>query len=396
MESDRVGAEFEHEQVTVFRDPATRLTGVIAIHSTALGPAMGGLRLCSYAGLESAILDAMRLARAMSLKNAAADLDLGGGKAVLVDDGRWSEDRGARMRAAGRAVEALGGRYITAEDVGTTATDMDAIATVTAHVAGRSPEQGGRGDPSPFTARTVFGAIESAVRLRLGVGDLAGVRVGVQGVGHVGEALVGLLRAAGAIVSVTDIDPQRARAVAAAHAAVPVPLRDFISRPFDVLAPCALGGAIAADDVEGIRAAVVAGAANNPLADPSVASLLAARDILYVPDFIANCGGIIHVGAEALQLGPERGEALLEDALARTDRLLAAALAAGRVPLDVAEEFAEERIRRASERRGDRRADDSTAQPTGPPPGERARAVETGAMSVEPAVAVLPGTDDPP
>ncbi len=349
MSSDRVGAEYEHEQLAVFRDPETGATGVIAIHSTALGPAMGGLRLHAYPGLEEAMLDALRLARAMSLKNAAAGLELGGGKAVLLDDGGWGEDRETRMRAVGGAIEALAGRYVTAEDVGTTPADMDAIAAVSDHVAGLSAARGGRGDPSPLTARTVFGAIESAVRLRLGAGDLAGIRVGVQGVGHVGAALVELLSAAGAQVSVTDIDSARAMTVAAAHGATPLPLEGFMQRDLDVLAPCALGGAIDAETVPGIRATVVAGAANNPLAGPAVASLLAARDILCVPDFLANCGGIIHVGAEALGLDEARSEDLLREALARTDRLLREASATGRVPLEVAEEFAAQRIRGAGE-----------------------------------------------
>ena len=310
---------------------------------------MGGLRLLRYPVLEDALVDALRLSRAMSLKNSAAGLDLGGGKAVLLDDGAWEGARAERMRAVGRAVERLGGRYVTAEDVGTTPDDMDAIAAVTANVAGRPLEQGGRGDPSPATARTVFAAIEAGVRLRLGATSLDGIRVGVLGAGHVGARLVGLLAEAGASVSVADLDPGRAMTVAGAHGAVPLPLPGFAARELDVFAPCAVGGAIGPEEAAGMRASVVAGAANNPLADRGLARVLAGREILFVPDFLANCGGIVHVGAEALGLPEARAEELLAAALERTDRILREAAAAGRPPLELAEEFALARMRAAAE-----------------------------------------------
>jgi glutamate dehydrogenase/leucine dehydrogenase len=344
-----LGTEFEHESLSIFHDPETGATGAIAIHSTALGPAMGGLRLNPYPTVDDAVLDALRLARAMSLKNAVAGLELGGGKAVVIDDGRWQgAERDRRMQAVGRAVEALAGRYVTAEDVGTTPADMDAIAGVTDHVAGRSEDNGGRGNPSPYTARTVFTAIESGVRARLGSHGLAGIRVGVQGAGQVGERLVGLLAAAGAIVSVADIDSERAMVVAAAHGAAVLPLTGFLERDFDVLSPCALGGAIDATMVPRLRALVIAGAANNPLAGADTAGALDARGILYVPDFIANCGGIIHVGAEALNLGTGRVEELLDAADLRTDAIIREAGEAGRSPLAVAEDLAGARMNEAA------------------------------------------------
>ncbi len=347
MSTPDLDREFDHEQLEVFRDPATGVTGAVAIHSTALGPAMGGLRLRAYPTPSAAATDALRLARAMSLKNAAAGLDLGGGKAVLIDDGRWGERdvRSPRMRAVGRVVERLGGRYVTAEDVGTTPADMDDIAAETRWVSGRPVDRGGRGDPSPATARTVFGAIVEAVRLRLGAETLIGVRVGVQGVGHVGSVLVELLRAAGAEVVLTDVDGDRAAAVAAAHGAEAVPLRGFLARDVDVLAPCALGEAIGPEELPGLRCTVIAGAANNPLADPAGAAELAAADILYVPDFLANCGGIIHVGAEVLGFDDAEVERRIEASIARTGALLREARATGRLPQDLAVERAQARLR---------------------------------------------------
>lgn len=345
MEIDRLGEEFEHEQLSVFHDPTTGVTGAIAIHSTVLGPAMGGLRLSAYPTLTAGLLDALRLARAMSFKNSAAGLDLGGGKAILLDDGGWTEGREERMQAVGAAVERLGGRYVTAEDVGTTPADMDAISTVTDHVAGRAIDRGGRGDPSPYTARTVLAAIESAVRLRLGASGLEGIRIGVEGVGHVGAQLVSLLRDAGARLYVADLDPDKAMTVAEGSGATALPLDGFQQGDFDVFAPCALGGAIHAENLDRLRALIVAGAANNPLADRRLAAALRDRGILYVPDFLANCGGIIHVGAEVLDLTEAQVEDLIVGAIERTAAVLEEALAEGAVPMDLAEARAGERLR---------------------------------------------------
>jgi leucine dehydrogenase len=335
--------EFDHEQLELFCDPETGVKGAIAIHSTALGPAMGGLRLRAYPTTTSAATDALRLARAMSLKNSAAGLDLGGGKAVLIDDGNWGR-RDARMRAFGAVIERLGGRFMTAEDVGTRPEDMDAIAGVTRWVAGRSVDQGGRGDPSPATARTVFGAIVNAAAVRLGARHLHGVRVGVQGVGHVGSSLVALLRAAGADVIVTDIDTKRAAAVAEVHDVGTAPHQGFLKSDVDVLAPCALGEAIDSADIGSLRCSVIAGAANNPLADNRSAVDLAEAGILYVPDFLANCGGIIHVAAEVLGFDQAEANRRIEAAIARTAQVLTEAGDGGRLPLDIAVERARSRI----------------------------------------------------
>ncbi len=360
MIADRLGAEFQHERLTAFSDPETGATGVIAIHSTALGPAMGGLRLFPYPGMTDAVLDVLRLARAMSFKSAAAGLDLGGGKAVLIDDGNWTDQREERMRAVGEAIEALGGAYITAEDVGTSPADMSTIAAVTGHVAGGMTERGGRGDPSPYTARTVFGSIAAAVRVGLRRDGLDGVRVGVEGVGRVGSELVALLAAAGAEVFVADLAPGRAAAVAAEHGVTALPLEGFLGGELDVFAPCALGGAIGLEDVDRLGARIVAGGANNPLAQRQVAAALATREVLYVPDFIANSGGIIHVGAEALGLDPSEVEALIEASIERCERILADAALAGRLPLELAEEQAEARLHGGRERRSALASADAT------------------------------------
>jgi leucine dehydrogenase len=345
--------ELDHELLQVFRDPQTGLTGAIAIHSTALGPSMGGLRLHAYAGVGEAVVDALRLSRAMSLKNAAAGLDLGGGKAVLIDDGRW-DDRARRMRAFGQIVEDLGGRYVTAEDVGTSPADMSEIAGVTSHVAGQPVEDGGSGDPSPYTARTVLGAIRGAVELQLGTSSLDGVHVAVSGVGNVGGRLVEQLTAAGARVSICDARPERARAVAERTGAELRPVDGFLHDACDVLAPCALGGVIGGDDVDRLRCVAIAGSANNPLADAALADALAGRGIVYVPDFLANCGGIIHVGAEVLGFAQDEVDARIEASIQRTSDLLVEARRRGVAPLHLAIDQALRRMRPegASDRRG--------------------------------------------
>jgi leucine dehydrogenase len=338
---------FDHEQLELFRDRRTGLTGVVAIHSTALGPATGGLRIRRYRDLQAASVDALRLSAAMTLKNSAAGLDLGGGKAVLIDDGRWDEDRAGRMHAFGDVLERLGGRYITAEDVGTTAADMDAIATRTDHVSGRSPANGGRGDPARATARTVFGAIQTAVAFRLGR-PLDGVTVGVLGAGQVGSELVGLLAAAGAEVLVADIDAGRAeRCRTASGAVTALPVDGFQDRPMDVFAPCALGEIIDAEDVSSLRCGIIAGAANNPLVDSAVAPVLEAEGILYVPDFIANCGGIVHVAAEVYGHDDDWVEARIAACIARVGEVLKDASDEGALPIEIARRRALSRVERA-------------------------------------------------
>jgi leucine dehydrogenase len=251
------------------------------------------------------------------------------------------------MRAVGRIVDRLAGDYITAEDVGTSPEDMVTIGERTSWVAGQPKQHGGSGDPSPVTARTVFAAIAAAARVRLKAATLEGIRVGVIGVGHVGRSLVELLCAAGAHVLLTDIDAGRATEVAMLHGAHVRPLEGFLESDLDVLAPCALGGAIRQEDIPHLRCAIVAGAANNPLRDPGrTAPELARAGILYVPDFLANCGGIIYVGGQILGYEAARVESLIEAAIERTEAVLTTAMASDRVPQDLAVEQALARLRR--------------------------------------------------
>ncbi len=280
-------------------DPVSGLSGVIVIHSTRLGPAAGGCRLWSYPGLGAAIADATRLAEGMSYKNALAGLPLGGGKAVIDASGGIS-DRAALFRAFGRAVESLGGRYVTAEDVGTTVADMLEVAAATRHVAGL-PAQDGRpgGDPSPHTARGVFVAMQAAAARHLGT-SLDGLTVAVQGLGNVGKRLCGLLHEAGARLIVAETRPGVAAELARHYGAAVCDPAEIVVAEADIFAPCALGGVLDSASIAGLRARMVCGGANNVLATPEVGALLADRGILYCPDYVVNAGGIINVAAEYL------------------------------------------------------------------------------------------------
>ena len=337
------GEPFTHEELHVFCEPATGLRAVVAIHSTRLGPAAGGLRLHAYRTVDRAIADALDLSRAMTCKNAFAGLDLGGGKAVLIDDGQW-ERREERMRAFGALLERLGGRYITAEDVGTTPHDMETIAEATDHVAGRP---GGQGDPSAATARTVFGAIRNAAAIELGRG-LDELTVGVLGVGHVGARLVKLLRAAGAHVMHTDLDTARAERVAAATGSEHAPLSGFITRKMDVLAPCALGGTIQTGHVTQLCCTILCGAANNPLGGEATETELTRAGILYVPDFLANSGGIIHIAADICGFDQAEVNSRIEAAISQTQRVLEEAHATAVSPLMIAHRLVDRRLARRS------------------------------------------------
>ncbi|WP_334185615.1 Leu/Phe/Val dehydrogenase [Novosphingobium sp.] len=281
-------------------DEAAGLDGVIAIHSTARGPAAGGCRFWTYADESAAMADAVRLAEGMSYKNAMAELPFGGGKAVLRRPA-GAFDRAALFEAFGEAVERLAGRYVTAEDVGTTVADMEAIARRTSHVAGRTalPGRAG-GDPSPWTALGVFEAMRAAVAFQSG-STLSGKVVSVLGVGNVGAHLCELLAEAGAELVVADIDPTRCAQMAERHAARVVSIDEIAGVAADVFAPCALGGALDAATVSALQARLVCGAANNQLASEDMADVLLARGVTYVPDYVANAGGIINVAAEYLR-----------------------------------------------------------------------------------------------
>lgn len=282
------------ERLVLAQDPQAGLRALICLHSTTLGPAAGGCRMWAYADDDAAIHDVTRLARGMTYKNAMADLGLGGGKAVIIGDAR-TDKTPAMMRAFGEAVDALGGTYWTAEDVGISPADMAHAAEATRFAVGLS---GASGDPSPWTAEGVFRCLRVGARHAFGTDDLTGRRVLVQGLGHVGLSLAEKLAAAGARLMVTDIH-QAALDAAATRLGATVCAPDAVfDQQMDILAPCALGGVLTQDTAAALTATLVCGAANNQLADDSVADILAARGIAYLPDYVVNAGGIISVASE--------------------------------------------------------------------------------------------------
>ena len=291
--------EFDnHESLHFFSDEATGLQAIIAVHSTALGPAAGGCRRWNYTSNADALTDALRLSRGMTYKNAVAGLKFGGGKAVIL--GNDSAPKSADLFAAfGRAVDSLGGRYITAEDVGCSVEDMRSVREQTEFVSGL-PQSGtsAGGDPSPWTAIGCLEGIQAAVQSRLGVDSLKGLRVAVQGVGHVGLHLCRLLHAEGAELLVSDVNRANLDAASAELPVTVVAPTELLYADVDVLAPCALGNILTSTTIPRIRAKVVAGAANNQLATAADGARLADRDILYAPDYVINAGGIISVARE--------------------------------------------------------------------------------------------------
>jgi leucine dehydrogenase len=336
---------FDHEQLTVRRGERSGAYAAVAIHSTALGPALGGMRIWRYPSVEDGARDALRLAVGMTLKAAAAGLDLGGGKGVICapPGGLDGDLRRSALLDFGDLVESLDGRYITAEDVGATPEDLTVIAERTRHVTGLPPDCGGSGDPSPVTALGVEAAMRACARERFGDRSLAGRHVCVIGLGHVGAELAHRLANAGSALTLSDIDPRK-RQVAAGLGADWVEPDHAIDTPCDVLAPCALGGAITAANVDALRCEIVCGSANNQLAEDSLAASLAERGVLYAPDFIANAGGLINVYREIKGYPEERALELaagIEDTVAR---VLATARSRGITPLEGARELAGERL----------------------------------------------------
>ena len=290
-----------HEEVYRVEDVETGLRGFIALHSTRLGPAAGGLRMRIYESDEAALADVLNLSRGMSFKNAAAGLPLGGGKAVIMGDPARDKTPGL-LRAMGRAIDMLEGRYWTAEDMGMSPADMAEIACATRYVAGRDQGQHASGDPSPVTARGVLSAMQAGAAALGGSGELRGWHVAVQGLGHVGWHLCRRLHGAGARLSVADMDAARAEVTAAEFGAAVVAPEAIHAAAADIFAPCAIGGVLNAATIPEIRARMVCGAANTQLATPVDADRLHKRGILYVPDYVANGGGIISVSAEILEI----------------------------------------------------------------------------------------------
>ncbi len=335
-------AEFDnHESLHFFHDEATGLQAIVALHSTALGPGAGGCRRWIYANEADALTDALRLSRGMTYKNAVAGLNFGGGKAVIL--GNEKAPKSPELFAAfGRAVDSLGGRYITAEDVGCSVDDMRYVREQTEFVSGL-PQTGSSagGDPSPWTAIGCLQGIEAAVESRLGTDSLKGVRVAVQGVGHVGLHLCRLLHEAGAELYVSDVNRENLKAASAELPVTIVAPTELIYSDVDVLAPCALGNILTSTTIPKIRAKVIAGAANNQLATAADGARLAERDILYAPDYVINAGGIISVARE--YYGSSSEEEVRVDVSRIRDRLQAIfdeAKSTGRPTNELADELA--------------------------------------------------------
>jgi leucine dehydrogenase len=333
-----------YERVVRGSDTTSGYRGIVVVHNTTLGPAVGGTRYWNYPTNGEALTDALRLARGMTYKNALAGLPCGGGKSIVLRDGA-GPDREKLFRAHGRLIEALGGKYITAEDVGTSPADMEYILKETTHVAGL---QGRSGDPSPRTARGVFRAMQAAAMHRWGSDDLRGKTVAIQGCGHVGYYLACELHQAGAKLIVADVDQGRAAHVRDELGARVVPADGIYAAAADIFAPCALGGILNDQTIPQLRAELVVGAANNQLLEPRHGDLLEQRGILYAPDYAANAGGVIH-GCCIEMLGWDAARALqrINDAIYETLLQIFSIARTDRIPTyRAADRLAEERLAR--------------------------------------------------
>ncbi|MGW4497676.1 Glu/Leu/Phe/Val family dehydrogenase [Micromonospora sp. NPDC004336] len=334
-----------HEQVVFCQDKQSGLKAIIGIYSTALGPALGGTRFYPYDSEEAALADVLDLSRGMAYKNALAGLDLGGGKAVIWGDPERIKSE-SLLRAYGRFVESLAGRYYTACDVGTYVADMDVIARETSYVTGRSVEHGGAGDSSILTAWGVFQGMRAAAEHVWGAPTLAGRRVGVAGLGKVGKYLVGHLLDDGAEVVATDVNPKALEWAHTTHPQVALvdDVASLVAADIDVYAPCALGGALNDETVPVLRAKVVAGAANNQLAHSGIEKLLADRGILYAPDYVVNAGGVIQVADEIEGFNFDRAKLRATRIYDTTREILRLADAEGVPPAVAADRLAERRM----------------------------------------------------
>ncbi len=334
-----------HEQVVIGEDASTGLRAVVAIHSTALGPALGGTRMRSYSELSKpswgAYMDALRLSRAMSFKNALAGLPHGGGKGVILGDPK--EKSPALLRAYGRLVASLGGRYVTAGDVGIGVSDMDTIAKECAWTTGRSPTQGGLGDSGILTAFGIWQAMRASAKYLWQESGLEGRRVGILGAGKVGYRLAQHLNSDGADVVIYDVDERAVKAMLDIFPEFTVAESEqaLLSAEIDILSPNALGGVVSEDLAHSLKARMICGGANNQLSSPSVATTLKSRDILYVPDFMVNCGGVIQVAAEYAGESFDTAKAKVMKVFETTTNVLSRAQREGITPLAAAEIEAE-------------------------------------------------------
>lgn len=338
----------DHEQVVFCSDPETGLRAIIGIHNTTLGPALGGTRMWEYSSDKEALQDVLRLSRGMTYKASISGLQLGGGKAVIMGDSRKVKTA-ALMRKFGAYVDSLSGRYITAEDVGINTSDMEQVKSQTNHVTGIPEEMGGSGDPSPVTAYGVYMGMKAAAKFKYGSDSLEAKRVLVQGIGHVGEVLVSYLAQDGADVVLNDIYPDRTERIAQKYGASVYEGIDIAQQPMDIYAPCALGATLNPDTIKHLQCAIVAGAANNQLAEETRdGQQLKKRGILYAPDFLINAGGLINVYSEIAQYS--RAEALkrTESIFDTSLKIFQTSETEDLTPHEAALKIAEERIAQAA------------------------------------------------
>ncbi len=338
-----------HEQVTYFRDARTGLFAIVAVHDTTLGPALGGCRMRRYRSLDAALYDALRLSEAMTYKNSLAGLNLGGGKAVIFADGKMTEGREALLRSFGRSVHSLGGKYVTAEDMGTSVADMGIMLQETPFVSGRDPKTGGGGDPSPYTAIGMFGGIRACLERYFGDGTIQGKHFAIQGVGHVGSRIARLLAEAGAKLTIADTSEDHLRSVCSEVTATAISAHHLLQTECDVLVPCAIGGVINPETVPALRCKIIAGAANNQLEGEGTEAALTARGIMYAPDFAINAGGVILCADELEEGGftPKRVDERVSRIYHTVGRILDEAKRTGELTGTIAVRLAKERIAEA-------------------------------------------------
>ena len=311
-----------HQKVVYCSDPDTGLRAIIAIHDTTLGPALGGTRMFAYKTETEALNDVLRLSRSMTYKAAITGLNLGGGKAVIIGDSRINKSE-AMMRRFGRFIQNLNGSFITAEDVGTNTKDMEYIRMETKYVTGIPESIGGSGDPSPVTARGVFMGIKASVKELFGNDTLAGKSIVVQGIGHVGENLVGLLRHENAKVYISDINEERLRYVAQKYGAEAISNNNLFDLDIDIYSPCALGATVNTETINRLKCSIIAGSANNQLADEEVhGKMLLEKGILYAPDYLINAGGLINCYSEIAGFNKKKTLQMAENIYEATRRVI--------------------------------------------------------------------------
>jgi leucine dehydrogenase len=335
---------YGHQKIVFCSDPATGLKAIIAIHDTTLGPALGGTRMWAYKTEADALNDVLRLSKSMTYKAAVAGLNLGGGKAVIIGDSHKDKTE-ALLRKFGRFIKNLNGEFITAEDVGTNPKDMEYIRMETQHVMGVPESIGGSGDPSPITALGVFMGIKAAVKELYGNDSLAGKSVIVQGIGHVGENLVRLLRDENAMVYVSDINDERTGQVAKKYGAQAVSNNTIFDIDADIYSPCALGATINAQTIDKLKYSIIAGSANNQLEDEYIhGRMLLEKGILFAPDYVINAGGVINCYSELMGFSKKRTLQLTENIYEATRNVLKLSKAEKISTIEAADKIAEKRI----------------------------------------------------